>query len=333
VRVLKSTHLAAAITALALLAACSGVGPQSVPSPVGLSGTLTTVAGGTIAVRPDRSTSWISPDAKKAKSLLYISDAGTFDVYVYSFPALRLMGKLTGFNRPQGECSDKSGDVWVTNVQSGQILKFRHGESTPVSTITDQFGPVGCAIDPTSGNLAVTNLNSLVLIYKKAAGTPAIYSNPNQHYNYFDGFNRNGDLYVSGETSAYSFSLSVLARGKSMMSTVSVSGGTIYFPGTVQWVGSDLVLGDQKCHDRTSSCLYETSVSGATARVTGTTPLTGSCDVAQALIVGEQLAGGDYHRCGHGKSTTDIWRYPTGGKPTRSVAGVEVPVGAAISNR
>jgi hypothetical protein len=281
----------------------------------------------------------MSADASKAKQLLYISDGQTYDVYIYAFPALKLTGKLTGFSLPQGECSDTNGDVWITNTQTEQILEFKPGETHPARAITDPSGyPVGCAIDAATGNLAVTNIFGFggpgnVLIYRNARGTPAFYANRSQYYYYFAAYDSTGDLYASGKSSKGSYWLSVLHRGKSSMSTVVVSGGTIHVPGAVVWAKPFLILGDQDCEGRHSSCFYETSVSGTTAKVTGTTRLNGSCDVAQALVEGGRLVGGDDQRCGHGKSSVDVWPYPRGGNPTNSATGVAVPVGAAISTQ
>src|SRR5271165_6576810 len=47
------------------------------------------------AVHPDHTRSWMAPDAMK-NDLLYISDVGTDDVYVYSYPKAKLVGTLTG---------------------------------------------------------------------------------------------------------------------------------------------------------------------------------------------------------------------------------------------
>lgn len=292
------------------------------------------------AAASQHTASWMSPAAATASSLLYISDSQAFDVYVYTFPDLKLTGVLTGFERPEGECSDAKGDIWITDNQTTQILRYHHGGTKAVAVLTDPLGyPGGCAIDPSTGDLAVTNLfdfsgNGGVLIYKKATGTPRAYTNPSQEYYYLDGYDDKGNLYVSGKSSSGSYRLSVLRRGKHIMSTVSVSGATIYFPGTVQWSGSSLLLGDQRCRHRKTSCLYEAVVSGTTARITHRVPLTGSCTVAQVALQKGRLAGGDYWRCGgHGHDTADVWAYPRGGHPLKAVTGIKAPIGAAISDR
>lgn len=98
-----------ATVAIGLLASCSGSnGVSSLLPPA--------------ATNPDHSRSWMAPAAKKSKALLYISDAGTDDVYVYAYPSLAVVGTLTGFSTPAGMCVDKTGDVFVVNYGASDIL-------------------------------------------------------------------------------------------------------------------------------------------------------------------------------------------------------------------
>jgi hypothetical protein len=320
---LKLTRPTGALVALWMLSGCNAGMPLQTVTPAG-------------APRPDRTASWIAPEAAKS-ALLYIADSGTYDVNVYTFPALKQVGTLTGFNDPQGECSDTAGNVWITNTKITEIFEFRHGGKNPIKILTDPTGyPVSCAVDAATGNLAVTNIFDFsgagdVLIYRKGGGTPSPFSNPNVSNYYFAAFDSKSDLYASGETAGGTYILSVLPHGKAAMSTVTIKGGTIYFPGSVARTGSSLVLGDQECGHKKRSCLYEASVSGTTATITGSTPLSGACDVAQVQLANGQIAGGDYQHCGRGTSSVDLWPFPKGGPPSKKVTGVKMPVGAAIS--
>ncbi|HZV76529.1 MAG TPA: hypothetical protein VFF63_02080 [Candidatus Babeliales bacterium] len=320
--------------AAVLLSACASL--CSTPVAPASSNALIAVSGSTVMTRADHRRSWMSPGAKHG-NLLYVSDAGTFDVRVYRYPSLAPAGTLTGFDRPEGLCSDGRGNVWVTNTLSYDILEFAHGGTSPVATLVDPVGyPAGCAVDSSSGNLAVTNLYDFsgtgsVIVYHNAGGTPTPYANSAFYEYYFDGYDGKGNLYVDGRTISGAYVIAVLARGSSSLSLVSVTGGTIYFPGTVATHGSTLVLGDQQCKNSATSCLYATSVSGKTARITATIPLATACDVAQAWVGPSAVAGGDYEYCGSGKSGVDIWRYPAGGKPVASKSGLQMPVGATLS--
>ncbi len=281
----------------------------------------------------------MASDAAAAKSLLYVSDAGKFDVDVYTFPDLKPAGKLTGLDEPQGECSDKSGNVWITNTVSQQILEFAHGGKRSIRKLKDPTGyPGGCAVDPSSGDLAVSNFynssgSGEVLIYRGGRGTPTPYVNPAVTYYYFDGYDTAGNLYVSGATGSGSYVLSFLPRGRHAMKSLLVRGGTIHFPGTVQWVGSGLVLGDQKCDGKKGACFYAALRSGITVKITRKTALTGSCDVAQGWIQSGRLAAADYDDCGRDRSGVYVWKYPGGGAAIGRVTGLVRPIGATISNR
>src|SRR5215469_8642574 len=93
--------------------------------------------------------------ASASKSLLYITDVGTNDVYVYSYPHGTLVDTLKGFNSPVRDCSDSSGNVYVTNTESEEILEFAHGGEKPIATFNDPgYLPWDCSVDPTSGALA-----------------------------------------------------------------------------------------------------------------------------------------------------------------------------------
>jgi hypothetical protein len=284
--------------------------------------------------------SWMEPSAKSASQLLYVSDLGTFDVYVYRFPSLKLAGKLHGFNDPQGECTDASGNVWIADTQGNRIVEYAHGGEKPIATLADPVGyPAGCAVDPATGDLAVTNLYDFsgagsVLVYKSARGTPKVYASSSLYYYYFAGYDRNGNLYVSGAAASGGYLLAVLPHGGSSLALVKIDGGKLYFPGTVAWLGTTLVLGDQRCNGHMNSCFYELRVSGRSARITSTTPLRGSCDVVQAWVDAARIAGGDDAAyCRKRASTVDVWPYPAGGNPSASVRGPQIPIGATLSAR
>jgi hypothetical protein len=218
------------------------------------------------------------------------------------------------------------------------LLQFKRRHKNPINQLSDLFGyPASCAVDSSTGDLAVTNLADAsggaggVLVYRHAHGTPSVYENPDQLYYYFAGYDSKGDLYASGMTAGNAYILSVLPKNKTKMSSIAIHGGRLYFPGTVLWNGSSLVLGDQKCKNTDSSCLYLASISGTTATITTTIPLTGSCDVAQMVVNRARMFGGDYASCKSAKSSIERWVFPAGGKPLQRVTDVQDPIGAAIS--
>jgi len=349
-------HALGTVVAVALLAGCSGTGESQSSTPTsGLN--PASVGGHGLAVQSlhlgasytsvkapklhrDTGKSHVSPGAKAVPRLLFISDIGTDDVYIFSLPAMAVMGTLTGFSEPQGMCTDKAGNIWITNTGTLQIYQYSR-TGTLLKTLSDPNGdPVGCAVYKANGDLAVTNIfnNSgpaTVEVYANATGTPTAYNNASQSENFFDAYDNQGNLYVDGFDNS-GFSLSVLPNGSSTMSTIHITGGgTISFPGSVNWKpATGLVVGDQQC--RSGSCLNAVSISGNTGPITGSTPLFnsngGACDVDQATIspFGKFFAGG----CTAGSPpTADRWAYPAGGTPTNYSTKVEEPIGTAISNK
>ena len=269
---------------------------------------------------------------------------GTDDVYMYTLPRLKLKGTVTGFDFPQGECNDSAGHVWVVSQgTSPKITKLSHTGKILGTPLADPTGyPAACAIDPTTGNLAVTNIGGFtstagdVLIYAGAKGTPTVVSNPSTYSYYYAGYDNSGNLFVDGTTQAGSFVLSECAAGcvGATMTTINISGGTIHFPGFVQWYapGSYLAVGDQECDDILQSCVYAVSISSSSGTITGKTAIKNSegkpvCDMGQGIINpvgGKNLLGGDYEYYCKGTNAEYNWPFPAGGSPTHFNDGSQI---------
>lgn len=352
------------VAAVALLAGCGGPSPTSALSPTmlhvrqpsifslaRLSGTTTSVR--PIAPNPDRSKSWVSPDLAAAgtSQVLFVSDSSKGDIYLYSLPGLTLKGTLTGYSNPQGLCSDNEGHVWVANTGTKTILELSH-RGVLLNTLSDTNGyPVGCAWDATTGNLAVTNLFGLssapgsILVYAHASGTPAVYHNPKQQNYYFAGYDAKGNLFVDGKDSLGNFMLSELHKKAIKAKTVEIIGGTIYFPGTVQWyaAGNYLIVGDQLCGNTFVACLYKVVIAQSGGTITGTIKkgvvkpksYTGGpiCDLVQGIQFGTQFAGSDADpaACGSDAVATYLWPFPAAKNPTLYKIHGTGPLGAALS--
>jgi hypothetical protein len=361
--------------AVAALGGCSSGSPSSALGSTG----LTAVNSGTHVLgqrathftgvragipHPDRHKSWRSPELKADNSgrLLFVTDAGASDLYVFKLPSLTPMATVTGLSLPQGECSDNMGHVWVTNTDTSQIFEYDH-TATRMNTLNDPVGyPVGCAWDKTTGNLAVTNNPDFgsspgqILVYPGASGTPRTFTDPDLFYGYFAAYDGRGNLFVDGYDSSFTnFVLAKLPKNANAASTVTIGGGTIYDPGTVQWIysgsGSYLMVGDQACGDSISpeiACMYAVTLSGLSGTITGTTYPDNSlgvaaCDVVQAVRSGTKLYGSDIefaaesgYGCSSGSaaSTTNTWSFPALGLPLRTSSSPteDEPIGAAISS-
>ncbi|MFZ0032776.1 MAG: hypothetical protein WAK84_12985, partial [Candidatus Cybelea sp.] len=130
--------------------------------------------------------------------------------------------------------------------------------------------------------------------------------------------------------------------GSSSISNVTVSGGTLFFPGGLNWdsATSSVILGDQECGGAAGSCLYSATVSGGVATITGVTNLLdvsgqSAGDVDQWAIApqGRYVAAGIISQDSN-PSGVARWAFPAGGVPTNfNDAAVVEPIGTAISNK
>lgn len=143
------------IGAAALIAGCGGF-----QSPIGASGIMPQSR--SLTTHAKTGGSWMLPDTA-SEDLLYAS--GEEDVDVLSYPKGGVVGQLKFQGGAYGLCSDRSGDVfipvWSSQSNSNYIYEYAHGGSEPIATLTDSGVPFGCVVDPTTGNLAATNVFSL----------------------------------------------------------------------------------------------------------------------------------------------------------------------------
>lgn len=220
--------------------------------------------------------SWMVPEARRA-DLLYVSDGGgSGAVYVFSYPRGALVGTLTDFEgRTQSVCSDRAGDVFVAifNLGDNEIVEYAHGATAPLATLAVPGEPVGCSVDPTTGDLAVAIYSydsspGSVAVYRNAAGTPSLFRSPGISDISDCTYDGSGNLYVSGVNNR-GFALGELAAGSTTLKSVAVKGrvsGAYLEP--IAWDGSDLAIGDFDGRGRE----YEVKrlrVDGGVARIDG----------------------------------------------------------------
>lgn len=260
--------------------------------------------------------------------LLYVSNYGTDDVSVYQRD--KLVGTLTGFQSPDGLCSDRSGNVWITNNQGASIVEYAHGKTVPTSTLSDPgVYPLGCAVNPITGGLAVTNIASYgsgpgsVSIYHKAQGQPLIFSDPDIYFVYFCAYDPAGNLYVDGLDTNGTFQFAVLPRNKHAFRSITLD-TTVYFPGDVVWDGHHIVVGDQRYQNHNASALYRTNGEGGSVR--GTTVLDDATDAIGYWAHSNGVIAADLAR-----NAVDLYHYPQGGAPELHVGHFHNPYGVTVS--
>ncbi len=281
-----------------------------------------------IAARSDPGQSWVASDAI-TQNLLYVSNVRT--VTVYSYPRGKVEGTLRRFYIATGECVDKKGDVFVVDDGFGKVFMYAHGGMKRIRTLVATGNPVGCSIDPTTGNLAVTTLghgsNGSVAIFKNASGNPTIYQDSAFQQMYFCGYDDKGNLFVDGVHSpggTGDFVFAELPKGSSTFTNIMLN-QYIGFPGGVQWDGKHVAIGDQTTN------IYQFAINGSTGTIVGMTHMgSGAQYVKQFWIQGQRvIAPNVYATSG---SDVFFYSYPTGGSATKTITkGVKDAQGAVVS--
>jgi hypothetical protein len=326
-------HCALGICATAaLLAGCGG-------SQTPMSGAMPQTAA--IAAHANRSKSWMLLEAKN-KELLYVvyPNYGSQKGYVaaYSYPQGVLEGQISGLTAPVGDCTDAKGDLYITNenLSNSSVVEFAHGGSKPIRTLSvPGINSVSCAVNPTNGDLAVTDYGTqrgegaLVAVYPKAKGSPRLYSSSNvssSHIlNYaYCGYDNADDLFVDGNyTSGYQTALvAELPRGGNRLLTLQLNQGIGWLSG-VQWDGKYLAVGQA-----VKPYIFRFKISGTTGTLVGSTPLTDATNAFQFVFAGKRVIVANYYFVDRYIYRWDvlIYRYPAGGNSTGQISSNDLPV-------
>jgi hypothetical protein len=336
-------HAATAAVA-ALLAGCGtsqfttlgGATGAANPAPLAIPSSGAVRAGG--IMRPDHGKSWMLPSAASCPyngklppcGLLYVSNYYDDDVLV--FQRGKLSGTLTGFDGPDGLCHDFAGNVWIVNNLGQDIVEYAHGGTTQVNALSDPGEhPLGCAVEPRTGAIAVTNIFTLgsgqgsVAIYHNGSGPPTILTDPNIYYVYFCAYDNERNLYIDGFDTSGHFEFAELPRGKLKFENIALN-GTIYWPGAIQWDGTYVVVGDQMYQDQVESAAYQTT--GAGGAIVGTTVFTGAQDIVGFAIKDTSIIGPDANL-----DVVGLYHYPAGGSPTIELGHFRHPYGVTVSTQ
>ncbi|HLY03351.1 MAG TPA: hypothetical protein VKR56_12765 [Candidatus Cybelea sp.] len=282
-----------------------------------------------------RAASWVSQDASRA-TLLSVTDANDNFVYLISLPSGKLIGRLTGFDQPTGDCSDASGDVFITDSQASEVLEYKHASKSAFNVVADHPNiPTGCSVDPTTGNLAVANCcgetthSGSFAIYKHAKGEPKYYRDPSMYVDWFCTYDGLGDLFVSGINSGYSFQIDELPAGSQKVEQLTldpVIAGDV--SPAILWDGTYLAI-----ESPGSGEIYQYAVGGSVATLVHTISLRGFSGVSGPFWVASK--GGTqtlYATVSNNSiSSVGILRYPRGGKAIEDLYDVVEPFAVTLS--
>lgn len=292
------------VGAVIFLAGCSGVSltpNRSIPSDIAF----------------DR----VSPALHAKQDLLYVTDDKSIDVYTYPRAGFVRSFTGTGSGNANGACVDSAGNVYV-NYSNGPTVEYPHGDSKPVKSWNLHSSPVGCAVDPMTGNLAVANPvasspyggHGFIWVWNKATGKVHSYTSRKFRSPIWCGYNTVGDLFIEGyarDGGKTLLTLFELPRGAASLKRIAigVTGGA----SGVQYDGRYLTIGaDDK--------IYQLRVTDSKAKIVATTTLSWS---------GHQWNAQNYFVVTRGKSEgrrvvstiglVGFFKYPAGGEKTKLI--------------
>ncbi len=289
----------------------------------------------------------VSPDGGRGPSrmaagagkwdLLYVSN-GNATVTVYRYWQHTLVGTLTGFKSPMGECVDKAGDVYVTDRWRKEVVEYAHGGKEPINVIKlAPYEPYGCSIDPVSGKLAVANYaggprgSGSIAVYQHAAGKPTFYTDAYIYNPVACAYDIKGNLFATSiDFSGSKFSyFAYLPKGRNSFEDISLGSSSSYYDDvtSVQWDGKFWTV----------EGTTRFTIANGQATLEGYTSLKG--------LEGNQNQewisnfSGDLHKQGtqvvvaeYTPDVVQIWKYPAGGQPIAAITdGISYPYGVTVS--
>jgi hypothetical protein len=242
--------------------------------------------------------------------LLYTVQHGA--VYIYTYPN----GKFVKSFQPKWNgdyegavtmCNDPSGYVYIVSVAAEDAIvgRYDHGNSSSSQTLPPlvNYAPGGvCAVDPTTGNLALFveefgNDNSDVAVYSQEDDSWTFF--PFQCCDSWLAYDNLGDLFADYSADGFS-EIAELPAGGSAFANLSFAHHLNFT--MMQWVSNGLAVSH-------AGVTYRLAISGSTVNLVGTTKAEGKR--APTWIQGNALMS-QFRR---NSATLALWEYPKGGKP------------------
>ncbi|MGB6518626.1 MAG: hypothetical protein WBE79_09015 [Candidatus Cybelea sp.] len=309
---------------LVMVAGCGGSHAQTTPLIPNQSSAVAAAPSGL-----DGQASSMATDAQ-TQDLLYVSHRKDGSVYVYSYPAGKLQGRLLGVHAG-GLCSDKNGDVFIPERTA--ILEYAHGGTRPIAVLHDSIGAESqfCAVDPATGDLAVSggaNRESGVAIYTNATGSPRMFGAADLEAGSRSAtYDNDGNLFVEATAdNAGGVGLLELPKGAKRFRSIAWNGIRPPQLGSIQWDGEYLAVeSPERASGQTT--LFRYRVNEGRATLVGKTALKGAGSPLQFWIHAGKIAVPSQG----GSTGVMLYDYPAGGSPAKTIKDALEPQAVTVS--
>jgi hypothetical protein len=262
--------------------------------------------------------SWFRHDSSRGGDLVYMTQGGNVGIYAFSG---KQVGELKGFEFAQlyGLCSDTAGDVWVTWGES--LLEYSRGGTIPIAQLYTNGTAAACAVDPTTGDIAVADgpgeeLGSEIDVYTNIYEPGQTYKDPDMNVYLYCTYDGQGNLFANGARNLKKGSvLAELPQGGSTMQTVKMD-EKFERAGGLQWDGQYVAIGDSLKH-----VVYEMSVAGGLATTVSTSHFHDWSGMHFKTIEPFAIGNGEIVLT-FSERQTGFWKFPGGGNTLRRISVV-----------
>ena len=327
---LTTLRVVAALVAGGILAGCGGGVPQ-----VGGPGIT---SAGAPAIREHRGESWMAKGLKN-RDLLYVSNSDGV-VNVYRYWQHTLVGVLTNFTQPYGECADAAGNVYITDYTAEKVDEYAHGGKKPIKVYDDSpYQPQACAVSAKTGDLAVANYGYYqagnIAVYPHGSGLPTFYGGTRDDHFISCAYDDRGDLFAvsnAGYSGIYYSQFYYLPKRGAQLVPMNLPGPSRSW----EWRGVRAVAWDGEYWLVDVYGLYRFTIN-VKATYVDTITLQGDGDLGPVWIfrknlksTGSQVVGVENS---YGQTdSVDYWSYPAGGNLIAQITkDLDGPSGLAVS--
>lgn len=208
------------------------------------------------------SKSWHIKAPPGTSGTVWATDLDYAAVDEVAYPSGTLVGQVAGFSYPYGDCTDKSGNVYVADFNNETLSEIAGG--VIVNTWPSGGESIGCSV-ANNGDVSVTNFYPGGV--KVVTGPDAGASYPGPGYDWPAGYDKNGNLYVECNYVAPCSSPGLYVESAGSWSKLTFN-QAINFPAAVQQYGKKYMGVTDQAYPGNLTGIWETKITGTSANAT-----------------------------------------------------------------